>query len=114
MERMIAYCGLVCTDCPAYIATQTDNRTLLESTAKQWSEQFHVTIPPDSILCDGCLAQSDRLCAHCYECNIRACGIQHQVANCAVCPDYGCEQIQGFLAQAPEAKKVLEQIRAGL
>ncbi|MBL7162300.1 MAG: DUF3795 domain-containing protein [Anaerolineales bacterium] len=22
MDKIIAYCGLVCTDCPAYIATQ--------------------------------------------------------------------------------------------
>jgi len=114
MERMIAYCGIVCTDCPAYIATQTNNRALLESTAKQWSEQFNVPIPPEGILCDGCLAQSDRLCGHCYECTIRACGMQHKVANCGVCPDYGCEQIKAFLVQAPEAAKVLEQVRAGL
>lgn len=25
MERIIAYCGLVCTDCQAYVATQTND-----------------------------------------------------------------------------------------
>ncbi|MCK4356498.1 DUF3795 domain-containing protein [Candidatus Bipolaricaulota bacterium] len=25
MEKMIAYCGLICTNCPAYIATQKND-----------------------------------------------------------------------------------------
>jgi len=30
MDRIIAYCGLVCSDCPAYTATQADDRAALE------------------------------------------------------------------------------------
>lgn len=30
MDRMVAYCGLVCTDCPAYAATQAEARATLE------------------------------------------------------------------------------------
>jgi len=26
MDKIIAYCGLVCSDCPAYIATQAGDR----------------------------------------------------------------------------------------
>lgn len=29
-ERIVAYCGLVCTECPAHIATQADDRAALE------------------------------------------------------------------------------------
>ena len=114
MERIIAHCGLTCTDCHAYIATQTNNRDLLERTAKEWSQMFHTEIAPEGILCDGCTATSDRLCGHCYECDVRLCGVERGVANCAVCPDYGCQRLQTFLAMAPEAGKTLAELRAGL
>ena len=29
MDKMIAYCGLVCTDCEAYIATQANDLAAL-------------------------------------------------------------------------------------
>lgn len=41
MDKMIAYCGLVCTNCPAYVATQADDRDALEKVAAQWREQFN-------------------------------------------------------------------------
>ena len=33
MKRIIAFCGLVCTECPAFIATQKDDREALEQVA---------------------------------------------------------------------------------
>jgi len=114
MDRMVAYCGLVCTECPAYIATQAGDHLLLMRTAVEWSRMYGVSISPESIMCDGCLAESDRLCAHCYECDIRACARERGVANCAWCASYVCNRLQAFLGQSPEAGEALEHIRAGL
>ncbi len=36
MDTIIAYCGLVCSDCPAYIATQAGDDDALERVAAQW------------------------------------------------------------------------------
>jgi len=37
MDKIIAYCGLVCTDCPAYIATQADDRVArAKISSKHW------------------------------------------------------------------------------
>ena len=110
-EKMIAYCGLVCTECPAYIATQADDMERLERVAAQWSEEFNAPITTAFCLCDGCLSDSERLCGHCAECEIRACAIGRGVINCAHCNDYGCEKITGFFALAPDAKTTLEEIR---
>ena len=33
MDKIIAYCDLVCTDCPACIATQANDRAALEQVA---------------------------------------------------------------------------------
>ena len=37
MQEMIAYCGLVCSGCPAYVATQEDSDTLRKQVVEKWS-----------------------------------------------------------------------------
>ena len=119
MERMVAYCGLACTDCPAYIATQADNRAALEQVAARWREEFNAPdITVESVICDGCVTANGRHCGHWYECDIRACGMERGVTNCAYCADYarhgGCEKLEGFFGFAPEAKATLDAIRQSL
>ena len=111
MEKMIAYCGLVCTECPAYLATQKDDTDALQKVAKQWSKQFNASFTPEDCLCDGCLATTDRHSSYCHECKIRACGINKSVRNCAHCSDYACQELETFFGVAPEAKVTLEKIR---
>mgnify|MGYP001108265217 CR=1 FL=1 len=128
-ERIVAYCGLVCTDCPAYRATQAGDWDELKKVAAQWSQEFDApNMTAESILCDGCLGDKGRKCSycaeclgdkgrkcsHCAECGIRACAVDKGVANCAHCPEYACEQLQGFFGFAPEAKAILDGLRAGL
>ena len=119
MDRMIAYCGLVCTDCAAYIAIQANDLAALERMAARAQEQFNnpdITI--ESAMCDGCLSDSKRLCSYCFECQVRACGIERGVVNCAHCDDYarhgGCDKLEGFFDMAPQARVTLDGIRAGL
>lgn len=115
MDKIIAYCGLVCTNCPAYVATQADDRPALERVAAQWREDYSAPdITAESIICDGCLAHDGRHCSHCFECEIRACGVARDVANCAHCPEYACEKLEGFFGFATEARATLDGIHAGL
>ena len=116
MEKIIAYCGIVCSDCPAYLATQADDRAALERVAAQWREQFNAPeITADSIICDGCLATNGaRLSGYCATCEIRACGVDRGVVNCAYCSDYACEKLEGFLGHLPEARAMLDNIRQSL
>jgi hypothetical protein len=115
MDKMIAYCGLVCTDCPAYIATQADDREAMERVAAQWRTEFNApNITVEYVICDGCLAGDGRLGGHCLECEIRACGVARGVANCAYCDDYGCAKLEGFLGFVPTARATLEAIRKSL
>lgn len=111
MDKMIAYCGLTCTECLAFLATQKEDDAERAKVAKMWSEQFNVDLKPEDINCDGCLSDGDRLFSHCHVCEIRKCGVQRQVVNCAYCDDYGCEQLTAFLDMVPEAKNTLEAIR---
>ena len=60
-EKMIAYCGLVCTECPAYIATQADDKEALKRVAAQWSKDFNAPFTAEDCLCDGCTSGSEPL-----------------------------------------------------
>ena len=115
MDKIIAYCGLVCSDCLAYVATQANDQAALEKVAAQWRQEFNApNITVESIICDGCL-DSGRKCSHCAECQIRACGVERGVANCAHCANYNtCDKLQGFFGFAPQARATLDAIRAQL
>jgi hypothetical protein len=115
MDEIIAYCGLLCTDCPAYVATQANDRAALERVAAEWREEFNApNITVESVMCDGCLTDDGYKCGHCAECEIRACGQERGVINCAYCADYACEKLQGFFSFVPDARTRLDGIRAGL
>ena len=111
MDKMIAYCGIVCTECPAFEATQKDDDAKRKKVAEAWSKQYKMPIKPEDINCDGCKSQGKRIINHCYVCEIRKCGKQKQVENCAYCEEYACEKLTKFFAMAPHAKTSLEKIR---
>ncbi|MEA3475769.1 MAG: DUF3795 domain-containing protein [Candidatus Cloacimonadota bacterium] len=111
MEKMIAFCGIICTECPAYLAIQKDNDNERKKVAEMWSKQFKSEIKPEDINCDGCLKKSGRLFGYCNECPIRKCAMERNISNCAYCDDYPCEELNKFHKFAPDAKATLETIR---
>jgi len=112
MTKLIAYCGLDCGECEAYIATQNNDRAGLEAAAKKWTEQFGASnIAPEMCICDGCTAGIRTSTAHAATCALRLCASARGVSTCAHCPDYGCATLQGFFAFAPVLKERLEAIR---
>lgn len=110
---MIAYCGIVCTSCPAYLATQNNDDQLRAKTATQWSQMYQMEIKPEEINCDGCLSAGPRLIGHCHVCAVRKCGWEKGIENCASCDDYSCAELDKIHGFSPESKKVLDEIRAG-
>ena len=111
---MIAFCGLNCTECPAFMATRKDDNKEREKVAKVWSKEFKCDIKPEAINCDGCLEESGRLFSHCKVCEIRKCGQEKEVKNCASCDDYACEKLIKFFDIAPKTKITLSEIRKNL
>ncbi len=115
MSQLIAVCGLICSDCPAYLATQAGDPAAIERVAAQWRQEYNApNIAAATVYCDGCVTEG-RKCGHCAECQIRACGLAHGVANCAHCADYAtCEKIAGFFQMVPSARATLDGVRASL
>ena len=114
MERMTAFCGIVCTECPAFIATQKNDDTERKKVAESWSKEFKVSLKPEDINCDGCLVTGENVFSHTKVCEIRKCGFEKGVKNCAYCDEYICERLNNFFSDAPDAKKNLEEIRKNL
>jgi len=114
MGKMVAFCGLVCTDCGAFIATQKNDDAKRREVAEAWSKIFGGEYKPEDINCDGCLTEDGLLWSYCHVCEIRECGIERGVENCAFCVDYSCERLSKFLQNVPEARKTLEGIREQL
>lgn len=115
MQRIVGACGIVCSECSAYLATQSGDPAALQRVVEQWTEEHHnPNITLEGVICDGCFNVSGRYCFYCAHCCIRACAVERGVANCAHCEDYACEQLIGFLEMVPDARAVLDEIRAGL
>ena len=112
MEKMTAFCGLACTDCPALIATRAGNEEALAKVAEQWSEEYGTQLKVTDCRCDGCLSESGPWMSHCAECDIRACAVEKGVETCAHCTDYGCDKLTELFGFVPEAKTTLDAIRA--
>ncbi len=111
MEK-IAYCGLNCETCSAYIAQQTDDQALREKTAKAWSGGGFV-VQPDQINCDGCHATANTF-FHCTQCTVRTCASARGFSTCAECGDYPCnDKLQTLWKQiqSAEAKATLDSLR---
>lgn len=117
MNQIIAYCGIVCTDCSAYVATQAHDQAALERVAAQWQEEYGLAdITAESAICDGCLGSDGRRCYYCAACEIRACGTGRGVANCGHCADYVCGKLDRFfgLGFDPQARTRLDEVRSSL
>ncbi len=114
MEEIVGVCGLVCSDCPAYIATVEDDASRRHATAKLWSEQYGAKISADDINCLGCHAPDDSVFSHPLTCAIRLCGRKKGVETCAHCDDYPCKIIEEFFEVVPDARATLDAIRDSL
>ena len=106
-EPIIGYCGLICTECPAYLATQADDDELRQKTSEEWAKMYGADIKPENINCTGCNTEGIKF-AHCAKCEMRACGIEKGVKNCGHCDDYACDKVEEFFGFVPAAKEVLD------
>lgn len=109
MKDMIAYCGLDCEKCDAYLATINNDQDLREKTAKLWAELNQAPILPEHINCEGCRVDGvktvycDSLCA------IRQCALKKGVTTCGDCEELNhCQTIGALIANTPD---VLENLK---
>jgi len=111
---MIAYCGIDCSKCEAYLATQENNDTKRKEVAEKWSVQYNTAIRPEQINCNGCKSDGAKFFFADTMCEIRKCNIERANANCAKCSEYKCEKLEQFIELAPPVGKALEALRSNM
>lgn len=111
MEKMIAFCGIVCSDCPTYKATQMDDDAERKRVAELWTKQYGTEHKVEDINCDGCLSKGPRIYSYCNSCEIRKCGQEKSVENCAYCEEYACDKLSKLFEEYRPAREVLDEIR---
>ncbi len=114
MDKSISFCGLICSDCPTFIATQNNDDIEREKIAKEWTKEYKHEFKTQDINCDGCISKEGRHIGYCSICEIRTCATEKSVKNCAYCKNYICEKLSKFFDMAPHAAKSLEEIRKSL
>ncbi len=114
MPKLIGMCGIDCSTCEAYIATQNNDDAEREKVAINWSKQFNADIKTKDVNCDGCMSDGSAHFMHCSMCEIRKCGVERGLKNCAYCDDYACEQLKNFFKMVPTCKETLDEVRAGI
>ena len=114
MSSKLAYCGLNCAECPAYLATLNNDSDLRASTQEKWNTtEYPVTL--EDINCEGCKANSGIHFKWCNQCAVRGCASKRGVESCAHCDEYICGTLTKWLSQTgDEAKERLEKIRDAL
>ena len=110
MKEMIAFCGLGCHECEAFLATQENDDQRRATVAQEWSRLFKVEIKPEDINCDGCLSNGERIFNYCKVCEIRKCGNGKSLKNCGYCGEYPCHKLDFIFSKAPDAKNRLDKI----
>ncbi len=109
MKNRIAFCGLDCETCDAYLATIHDDQALREKTAKLWAELNHAPILPEHINCEGCRVDGIKTVYCDSPCAIRQCALKKGVATCGDCPELEtCQTVGAILSNDPAALKHLK------
>ena len=103
MEPVLTRCGYRCDLCLAYrpnLESNPDNRQILSD---GWFTYFGFRIPPEEILCDGCLAEDARLVD--TACPVRPCVIERGLPNCAACGQYICAKLEERMVSWEEVRQ---------
>ncbi|KJS16181.1 MAG: hypothetical protein VR69_09780 [Peptococcaceae bacterium BRH_c4b] len=111
MSKMIAYCGLVCSNCPTFLATKNDDDVARAKTAAFCAEKFGFDLKPEDINCEGCLTVGGRLIGYCQTCGIRQCCSERGLENCALCEEQPCEKLKKFHKFSPDAKASFDALK---
>ena len=109
----ISYCGILCNECPVFVATAGNDGKMKAKLAKEYSNernQFSI----EDMKCYGCFWEGNKASKMCGGCEIRNCAEPKGVKNCGYCNDYPCSQINSHVPEGSENRNRLDAIKAKL
>lgn len=109
MATMISACGVLCSDCPAYLGDEK-GVAHQQQTAAAWKRIYGLDESPENIACRGCLGPDDQLFHTSRICNARLCCRSKGFSTCAECPEEQCpvlEKAQSAYDRLPDLARTL-------
>lgn len=91
MDQIITRCGYCCDLCLAYKPNVIENPANQNILSDGWYKYFGFRIPPEEIICDGCMSEKPKLID--TRCPVRPCVIGRRIKNCSECPEMICEKL---------------------
>ncbi len=111
-EKIIAFCGIDCAACPAFVATQTGDAELLAKTAEEWSTAEE-PLTPEDVICYSCTQLEKRLFTWSVHCKMKDCCREKDVASCAYCDEYACDDLKKLwdMVESQSPRTTLDDVR---
>ena len=103
MEPILTRCGYRCDLCLAYKPNVKNNPSNRQKLSDGWFKYFGLQIPPEQIICDGCMSDNPKLIDQ--ACPVRPCVKEKSLANCSQCDQYICEKLMARIVQYDEIEK---------
>jgi hypothetical protein len=111
MARMMSACGVLCSDCPAYLG-DVKGIAHQKRTVDAWKRIYGLNETIENISCGGCLGPDDQLFHTSRTCKARHCCRSKGFSTCAECPVEGCpdlEKAQSLWDSVPDLAKTLSR-----
>ena len=108
---MIAYCGIDCSECDNYLATQSGSQEDLKMVAEKLSKIYRAEVIPEYVLCDGCRA-GERKSYFCDNlCKMHKCCTERKYYSCIECNEIPCKELQAEIKNKPKAMGNLNKLK---
>ena len=109
MEKIIAFCGIDCSECAVFIASKENSEEKKQEVAKEWSSADK-PLQSEDIHCKGCFDSTD-IFWYCSSCPVRACGLEKGVKNCAYCEKYPCLKLHEIYQEFTNPVKAIGRLQ---
>ncbi len=107
MDEILTRCGYRCDLCLAYRPNVETNPSNKQTLSDGWYKYFGFRIPPENIICDGCMSENPQLID--TACPVRPCVIEKELENCSSCSEFICEKLAELIVTY---ESVVDQVGA--
>lgn len=107
--EIISCCGIMCGECPVYIATQRGDGQMKKFLARKFSSPERMLTEED-ICCLGCHSPDRNEDKFREGCKVRSCCREKQVRLCAECREFPCPLAESDIPAGTEHRARLEEM----
>lgn len=106
----LAKCGLLCDECPLFLATKANDAEAMAKLAVECSTP-QCRFEPEDMRCEGCFSPGAEHSKMCGDCDMKHCA-HGALPSCACCEEYPCAAVEERLPIESEYRQRLETMHA--